>query len=114
MTPLAAPGRELHVVDYVLVEGFGSAGPLHQTLPNLRNCTSAGLVSLPSPRSSSRRRLPILSLLLAPFFSIVTITSFLAHDLLYRTGLKVSVDASRLCRRIKEVVLADSLGRFVL
>lgn len=27
---------KLHVVDYVLVEGFGSAGLLRQTLPNLR------------------------------------------------------------------------------
>lgn len=27
---------ELHVADYIFVEGFGSAGPLRQTLPNLR------------------------------------------------------------------------------
>ena len=62
----------------------------------------------------TRRRLPILSLLLAPFFSNVTNTSFLTDDLLYRTGPKVPADASRLRRRIKEAVLADRLGRFVL
>ena len=62
----------------------------------------------------THRRLPILSLLLAPFFSNVTNTSFLIDDLLYRTGPKVPADASRLRRRIKEAVLADLPGRCVL
>jgi hypothetical protein len=62
----------------------------------------------------ARHQLPILSLLLAPFFSNVTNTSFLADDLLCRTGLKVSADASRFRCRIKEAVLADTLGRLVL
>ena len=62
----------------------------------------------------ARQALPILSPLLAPFFSNVTNTSFTADDFFYGAGLKVPVDTSRLRRRIKEAVLWDLLGRFVL
>ena len=64
----------------------------------------AGLVSLPSPRSLSTSHSKSSP---APFFLIVTTLPFLADDLLYCTVLKVSADASRLRRRIKEAVLAE-------